>query len=298
MFNGGVRSGKRFPNLTDYLRKVVETRLSRVQRVSNMIGCGLVALTTPLAGLSFGVGFASLGAGLLAACLAMPLSVYAWYLIDKRLRSPRTPEEAKRLEAWKAASQLLSLEQQRRLHKLMDPRMSQLLEAAAVHYGRIAAALGSDYWSSESLPAHWRSVRSQAMEAADQAMEELVMLAMPCIGEPQTDKGKAFKEAVEDIFDMDFIMAIGNLKEIASSDWTKYAHHSPNAPVAFTAGRNTAEKLKRLADEVEAKTAEVALAGQTIEVGTAADSIDVVLSEISAVKEAETELQQRVQDGP
>jgi hypothetical protein len=298
VFAGRVRSSKRFPNLADYLKKVVERRLSRVQRLSNAIGCGLVSLTTPLAGLAFGVGFASLGVGLLAATLAMPLSVYAWYLIDKRLRRPRSPEEAKRMEAWKAAASLLSVEQQRRLHKLMDPTMSQLLEAAAYHYVRIDAALSNETWSRESLPAHWRSVKSQAQEAADQAMEELVMLAMPCMGEPQADRGSAFKEAVEDMFDMDFMIAIGNLKDLATADWTKFAHRSPHAPVAFTAGRHTAEKLKKLADEIEKQTAQAVVeTGTMIEVGTAADSIDVVLSEIHAVKEAEDELQQRVQEG-
>jgi hypothetical protein len=297
VFYGRSRSSKRFPNLADYLRQVVETRLSRVQRLSNAIGCGLVTLTTPLAGLAFGVGFASLGIGLLAATLAMPLSVYGWYLIDKRLRRARTPEEAKRMEAWKAAGSLLSVEQQRRLHKVMDPTMSQLLEAAAYHYARIQSALTNEFWSRDNLPAHWRSVRSQALEAADQAMEELVMLAMPCMGEPQSDRGKAIKEAVEDIFDMDFLVAIGNLKDVATSDWTKFAHRSPNAPIAFEAGRNTAEKLKKLADEIEKQTHQVAVETQPIDVGTAADSIDVVLSEISNVKCAEEELQQRVQDG-
>ena len=298
MFAGRSHSSKRFPNLADYFRKVVERRLSRVQRLSNAIGCGLVALTTPLAGLAFGVGFSSLGAGLLAATLAMPVSVFAWYLIDKRLRRSRSPEEAKRMESWKASASLLSLEQQRRLHKLMDPTMSQLLEAAAFHYARIDAALASDYWSSESLPAHWRSVRSQSQEAADQAMEELVMLAMPCMGEPQADRGKVFKEAVEDLFDMDIVVAIGGIKEVATADWTRFAHRSPNASFAFESGRRTAEMLKKLADEIESKTSEVVIAsGAVIDTGTAADSINVVLSEISAVKEAEDELQQRVQDG-
>lgn len=297
MFAGGSRSSKRFPNLAEYLRKVVERRFSRVGRISGLIGFGLVSLSTPLAGLAFGVGFASLGIGLLAATLALPLSVYAWYLIDKRLRTPRTPQEAKRMEAWKSASTLLGLEQQRRLHKLMDPTMSQLLEAAAFHYVRIDASLSNDFWTREDLPAHWRSVQAQASEAAEQAMEELVMLAVPCMGEPQSDKNKAFKEAVEDIFDMDFIVAIGNLKSIATADWTKYAHRSPHAPIAFQAGRKIAEKLKKLADEVESQTANAVVESRTVVEGsTAADSIDVVLSEISAVRGAEDELQQRVQD--
>jgi hypothetical protein len=173
--------------------------------------------------------------------------------------------------------------------------MSQLLEAAAYHYARIAGAVSGEFWNRESLPAHWRSVRSQAMEAADQAMEELVMLAVPCMGEPQSDKGKAIKEAVEDLFDMDFLMAIGNLRDIAGADWTRYAHKSPSAPLAFTAGRPIAERLRKLADEVERKASDAVVAsGQSVEVGSASDSIDVVLSEIAAVRSAEEELQVRI----
>ena len=297
MFSGRSGSNKRFPNLADYLRKVVERRLSRVARLSTMIGCGLVATVTPIVALLAGLIGGTIGAGLLGATLAMPLSIFAWYLVDKKLRKPKSPEEAHRMEAWKGASQLLSLEQQRRLHKLMDPTMSQLLEAAAYHYVRLDNAVSSEFWNRDSLPAHWRSVRSQAIEAADQAMEELVMLALPCMGEPQSDRGKAFKEAFEDLFDLDFMMAIGNLREVATADWTRYAHRSPNAPLAFTAARPLAERLKRLADEIERKTGEAAVAvGTPIEVTSAADSIDVVLSEIKAVKEAEDELQQRVGD--
>jgi hypothetical protein len=294
----GRASSKRFPNLHEFLRKLVEERLTRKNRLSSMVGCGLVGIAAPIAALAFGLGFASVGAGLLAATLAVPLSAYAWYLVDKKLRSPRTPEEARRMEAWKGAASLLTLEQQRRLHKQMDPSMSQLLEAAAYHYMRIDAAVSSEFWNRDSLPAHWRSVRSQAVEAADQAMEELVMLSLPCMGEPQADKGKVFKEAVEDLFEMDFLMAIGNLKQIASSDWTKYAHKSANAPLAFTAARPIAERLKKLADQVEAMASEAAVSSGTYaDAATAADSIDVVLSEIAAVKQAEDELQQRIGDG-
>jgi hypothetical protein len=118
------------------------------------------------------------------------------------------------------------------------------------------------------------------------------------MGEPQADRGKAMKEAIEDLFDMDFAVAIGGIKDAATADWTRFAHKSPHAPRAFDAGRKIAEKLKRLADEVEAKASEAAVeSGTHMEVGTAADSIDVVLSEISAVKEAEDELQQRVKEG-
>ncbi|HXH59927.1 MAG TPA: hypothetical protein VNI20_01065 [Fimbriimonadaceae bacterium] len=295
MFSARPRSSKRFPHLTSFLGKVVEKRLHSLARLANVLGCGLVALATPVVALSIGLLTANIGAGLLAATVALPASVLGWYLIDRHVKKPKTPEEARRMEAWKVAGTLHTLGNQRRLHKVLDPTISQLLEACAYHYERIEAALKGEYWANENLPAHWRSVRSQSMEAADQAMEELLMLAAPCMGEPQSDKGRVFKETVEDFFELDFANVLGGLREIAGSDWTRFAHRSPNAPAAFEAGRKIAERLKRLADEIESKTATVAQeTGGPVQVDSAVESIDVVLSEISAVKEAEQELQQRV----
>ena len=117
------------------------------------------------------------------------------------------------------------------------------------------------------------------------------------MGEPEADRGKVIKEAVEDFFDMDIVSAIGSIRDAATSDWTRYAHRSPHATVAFQAGRAIAERLKTLADQIEAKTSEVAVeSGAVMEAANATDSLDIVLREITAVKEAEEELQQRIKE--
>lgn len=294
MFRGRSKSKKRFPHLASYVRDVTEKRITRLQVISNLIGVGIVALTAPIFGVVTGFATQSFGSGLIGALIAMPLSVFAWYLVDKRIRRPKTDEEAKRMESWKWSAEFWKLEQQRKLYKQLDPTMSQLMEAAAYHYDRIKNATSGPFWASENLPGHWRSVREQALAAADQAMEELVILSSTCMGEPETDRSKAFKEVVEDFVELDWIEAIGSLKEIRDSDWTKYAHHSPNTKHAFEPARNIAERLKRLADEIESKSEEVVKeSGVQIPVESAVSSIDVVLSEISSVSEAEEELQQR-----
>lgn len=251
-------------------------------------------LATPIVVTIAWLASRDIGVAVLSAVVAWPLSALAWYAVDRRLRRSKSPEEAKRMESWKASQELHQLDQQRRFHKRMDPSMSQLLEAAAFHYSRIQAATTGSFWSSELLPAHWRSVRSQSLEAAEQAMEQLVVLAMPCVGDPQTDRGTAFKEAVEDLVDLDLGMAFDSLREVATADWTRYAHRSPNTKAAFEPGRAIAERMKRLADEVEQRAEDaVKESGETLPADSAVNSLDVVLSEISAVEKAEDELQQR-----
>ena len=253
-----------------------------------------MVLTTPIVATVVWLVSRDFGFAVLSAVVAWPASAVAWYVIDKRLRRPKSPDEAKRMESWKASHELLQLEQQRRFHKRMDPSMSQLLEAAAYHYARIQGAAAGSFWSSEKLPAHWRSVRNRSLEAAEQAMEELVTLATPCLGEPQTDRGTAFKEAVADLVDLDIGMAIDSLREVATADWTRYAHRSPNLKAAFEPGRAIAERMKRLADEIEQRAEDaVKESGQALPADAAVNSLDVVLSEISAVEKAEDELQQR-----
>lgn len=237
----------------------------------------------------------SLAPTVVVGAIAFPLSLIAWYLIDRKIKSPKSPAEARRFQAWRIAGTFHTLENQRRLHKKLDPTISQLLEAAAFHYQRIQTSLGGGYWHSEHLPAHWVTVRTQASEAAEQAMEELLLLAEPCVGEPETNKGKAMKEVVEDFFELDIGEAIGGLREIANSDWTRYSHSSPYAPMAFDTGRKIAERLRKLADEVENKGKEVAIeSGAQVAIQTATDSIDIVLSEIASVREAEGELRERL----
>ena len=289
------RSNKRFPHLAAYLKAVVEKRIVRGNLLSALIGGAAVWIVVQLALMVAWFMTNQFAAMLVTGVVALPASLVAWFLINQKIKSPKSPLEAKRQQAWKVAWALHNLENQRRMHKRLDPSISQLLEAAAFHYQRIQGALSGGYWRGENLPAHWLSVRSQAMDAADQAMEELLLLAEPCTGEPETNRGKAIKEVFEDFFELDIGEAVGGLREIAISDWTRYAHRSPFAPVAFETGRAIAERLKRLADEVESKGNEIAIeTGAPQAVQSATDTIDIVLGEIASVREAEGELRERL----
>jgi hypothetical protein len=287
---------KRFPHLAAFLTNVVELRIWNPQRVSAAIGGAIVILATPLVGIATYFATNEIVFGFIGAAAAIPVSTLIWYIIDRQLRKPKNAEEERRMAAWIHAESMLRMDKQRKLHKWMDPSMSQLLEASAFHYGRILGAVSSSFWSSPDLPPHWTSVREQALVAADQAMEELVVLAAPCMGKPETDRGSAFKEAVEDLVDGDFAIAIGGFKEATNADWTRYAHHSPNTKVAFEPARKIGDRLKKLADQIEAKSQEaVKDSGEQIMVEAAVSSIDMVLGEMSTVEEAEKELQQRTE---
>lgn len=291
------KRSKRLPNLTKYLRAVVEKRLTRLVRVSTAIGCGLLGLTSPICATLAWLITGNLGIALVMALVAFPISAGLWYWIDKRLRRAKTPEEAKRMESWRTSNSMLNMEKQRRLHKWLDPTASQILEAGSHHYHRAMTGLSGQYWNSERLPAHWRSVRTQALEAADQAMEELVLMCADCMGEPQADRGQHIQDVLSDLADLDFVDVLGGLKDIAQADWTRYAHRSPNMERIFKPARSIAERLMKLADEIDKKSAEMAEETGPLAVeGEVSESIDVVLSEISALAKAEDELQQRVKD--
>ena len=202
VFAGRSKRTKRFPHFTTYLAEVVERRIARVQRTVAMIGCGLMLVTTPIVATIAWLASGNVGIAVLSAVVAWPASAVAWYVIDKRLRRPKSPDEAKRLESWKASQSLLQLEQQRRFHKRMDPSMSQLLEAAAYHYSRIQGAAEGSFWSSESLPAQWRAVRSQSLEAAEQAMEESPTQVEEHVGRAKNLARESLQEARRSVWDL------------------------------------------------------------------------------------------------
>lgn len=230
------------------------------------------------------------GAG---AALAVSIAGVGWFnrWMDQR-KAPVDPLEVKGRAASKA---LLKLHQERKLRKWMDPVAQELLEAGAYHFGRLRTALEGPAWSARDLPTHWETVRAQARAAGESAMWELVLLCNTCVGKPQVERKDGLKSVIEDFVDLDIADALQGLKEIASGDWARYAHTSPAARQIFEPGRQIAERLRDLADEIEARAPELGgSAGEALPRGSVG-SIDAVLGELRAVRQAEEELRQEQQ---
>lgn len=258
--------------------------------------------STAIGGAALGLGVITVGLGL--AFLRIPIAsvpiliaaaALLGFSLSKFLRKPKlSPTELERREKIsRAIAQFTNLSRERKLHKSMDPAILQLLEAASFHWTRLKSLLDSPSWTGASVGDHWKTIRAQSWQAANHAMEELVLMSTSCIGEPQGDKQRAVKEIMGDFRDLDFMDALQGLSRIANSDWSDYSYRSPNAPLLFEPGRLLAEKIKTLADEIERTTSSVNPEAQVYSTQNAADSLDGILSEIRAVREAETELQQQ-----
>lgn len=280
---------KRFPYASGFLTRILQERAYARDRALRAAGMPLVALGAAAIGIA--VGFAvSLPLALVAAGIGFAAGSG---ILEKKIRTPRDADEARRFEAWAAAGEMRTLDSQRRLYKNIDPVAMQLMEAAAFHWTRVISATEGAYWSSPNLPAHWQAVRSQAIAAADAAMEELVLLCHTCMGTPQRDRKTDLKDVFEDFIELDIGDALQGLRQLTKADWQDYAHRSPNAAIILEPGKQIAERLRDLADEVESMSSQVLAEEPGRSASSAITSLDVVLSEMRTVRQAETELHQQ-----
>ena len=181
----------------------------------------------------------------------------------------------------------------KKLHRWLDPIAGQLLEAGTYHWKRVHDHLNLPFWQSDDLPNHWSALREKSIEAADNAMAELVVLCSGCVGEPTKSRDDDLKDVIEDFVDLDIQDALQGLGRIVSSDDQAYSFHSPEAQVIFEPGRAIAERLKELADQVEQASTRARSESVDIPAGAySTESIDILLIEFRAVKQAEDELHQ------
>ncbi len=287
---------KRFPYFVGFLGHRAER--PRTKRLTQALVVGIF-FKVSVSACGFAVGLPlSRGAYPLGGLIGLAIGYVVGFLIsclfNVMARRPSPDEDPKPLLAWQAAKQYRALDAQNRLHKWVDPAAIELLEAAAYHWTRVVSALDSPFWTSKTLPTHWQAVRDHSLAAAEAAMDDLLILAQACIGQPAKDRKSELKGVFEGLIDLDIADALQGLKAIAGSDWQRYAFHSPNSRVVFEAGRQVAERLKLLGDEVERMAQQAAIETTGAQVG-APQSIDVVLTELKAVQQAEDELRQQTQ---
>jgi hypothetical protein len=257
--------------------------------LAHMTGCTALFMGVPLAGLLAGLQWSSVSTGFQAAGLALPAAGLLWFGLVKLTKIGRHKPDEREIEVAQVANAFSLLVKEKKLHKRVDPAALHLMEAGAENWARIKQALASPFWSSEKLAGHWTTIREQTEQAADRAMEDLMVLGATCIGEEPQGRKEDIEDAVEDFFDLSFFDAIDNIKRAASSDWMSYAYHSPNAKAIYEPGRLIAVRLQELAQEVEDMQDEI-IEEQSQDQPASAESIDVVLSELRAFKQAEVEL--------
>lgn len=200
------------------------------------------------------------------------------------------PAVAARYDGWaKALHSFRDIRNKKKLHSWVDPVLLQLLEAAAYHYARVRTTLEAPSWLTAT--GNRAQLRAQAKQAADEAMLDLLVLVQPSIGKPLKDKKDDIEDIIEDFFELDIAEALSGIQRVASSDWKDYAHQSPHAQAIFPSCRGLAERIKSLADELEQMPAAVEnVDPATLPPTQSAASLDYLLGELKAVKEAEKEL--------
>lgn len=277
------RPSKRLPFLHAYL----ESAAARGMNVDLVLVAVLVAGGLSIGPLIvLGLALKSLWFPLLAGVAI--LGLLGSVALGRWRNRPRPTEHQIRFRA--ALSKLLTSAQAKRLHRELDPAVATAVDAAAMQWSRVSNALDWPLWQEQTSGQTVAVLRDQARLAADQAMEEAVILAATCLGEPQRRKKDDLKEVLEDFVELDIADALRGLKRMASADATEYAHHSPHRAIVDGPLRSAAERLRSLADELEETLQRFVPSETEGTLPTAPSSIDLVLRELRAVREAEAEL--------
>lgn len=196
----------------------------------------------------------------------------------------------------------LQLAQAGQLALKVDPAMLQLLEAASYHHARIQAILAKGQWGS-----HRKAIKEEAMKAADEGMADIIALSRPCIGEPgNTTDGmnldwldslqrltgadpraaQLFGRARSPLGEM-----IGRAVGAVAQAVAPAPHQSPHTASSFPPAREIAERIKALADELDAMPATGSPLSDPS--STSALQLDNLIGELKAYREAEKELEER-----
>ncbi|MBX3097000.1 MAG: hypothetical protein KF812_09065 [Fimbriimonadaceae bacterium] len=285
-----TRFNKRMPYLNGFLKYAMNDPVQG--RMDLAVGLSVVGgLLTPAAfGVTAGVMTQNVGLGFLAAFLTLGGWIAAGITWGKRAKQPRSEKEKAQVAAVAASKPWQSLRNKQKLHKYADPAVLHLLEAAAYHWTRVQTIVTSPTWNADSLPGHWAQVRDSAQMAADQAMAELLHMSQLAMGEPSRSREDEVSGMVKDLFELQISDALDGLRQISSSDWTAYSHSSPHAGDIVKRGMTVADRLQNLAEELEGATPQTATMVGSADVPNSAQSLEAVLSELKAVRQAEEEV--------
>lgn len=269
MFGG---KAKQYPNLVNYLHQA-----SRPPSVGAALGALPVATAiwigtswAVFSGIMVAVGHA--GMSVPAAFVAASLGV----LTARGTRPAQSPQDARQAEARATADLMRKLLDLRRLHRDLDEASLTLLEECARHWSRIQSAFSTGFWVSEDLPPAYQSARDMALRAADEGMEDILLLYRPCLP-GQVQNRQAF----------DYV-------EEALENYVFRAPTSNPLPPAFGPARKIADKLQDLASEAEKMAQDVHRERVAEAPATPSNSLEASLGELRAIRQAEDELRQNL----
>lgn len=263
------RNGRReYPALAEYLR--VASAQQRLQASPLLWVAILGTLMLPFVLDIFGKQEIVSGSYLL-------LLIAAWVSSLSKKRKPLSPRELMRQEAAKVARQMAICLDKSRLHRDVGDASMEVLESCARSWADMHLSLDGGFWATPDLPPHYANLRKQALEAADLAMDETVLLFRHSLPEnPHASDVKGY---------------VGEIIQEAVFGSVKSGGHPPPG---FNQARETAEKLAMLAQNVEriTRSAEGEVSPR-VRLG-AGSALDLCIGELKNLQQAEDELRQNL----
>lgn len=241
-------------------------------------GCMLSGLAAAMVGFFLMRLLGPIFAGAVSLLIVLPILAALIGMWVKYLNRPRSEEEERRQEAHEAIVYMNSALAAGKLHRKIDPAAGILLEECARHWSRVHEALSGTFWEDRDLPGHWKAVRDQALTAANRAMDDIIVMLKPVLAtrNPQAASHEFISSIMESFFNVESQMPVEPL------------------PAQYLPARDIAQKLMMLANEVETTAQRAARDDSFKQHYSSGSQIDVVLSELRAIQEAETELEQEV----
>lgn len=269
------RSARSFPYLSGYLKDAAEKLLPHERRWAWTAGiAAALSITSVLAALilqatAIEVTFIAIVGAVVGASASS-----FWHR-----RLPIDPHEDLRKESKRVAQKLHESLKWHKLHKELHPVALELLEASARNWKRVQTAVSGPGWNDRSLPSHWSAWRQKAKTAADLAMAEIVLSCENTFyqREAPANFGEVVASALE---------SVGILEPTFPMDLL---------PAEFEQARGVAYRLADLADEIERVSVET-LRAQDLPTGSA-QALDSALGDLRTIREAESEVEQHLEQG-
>lgn len=289
---------REYPNLARYLdvtgQQGLDTEFETVWGIGGFASFALAAalgiavfLTTAAA--------TNLGIGFVAALAAGSFGFIGGLALTNRIvvgKVAKMDDEARLLmQAGAARKALRTLDGERKLVKWLDPVAGQMLDAGGYHWARVTAVLSGPFWNRSDLGGHWSSLKIRSHRAAELAMAELTMLAGSCVGEPKRSRDSDWKAVMEDVESLDFREIMIGVARMAGTDPKEYRFQSPRSAEVFQTCYDLVERLRKLADMLDREAQEAMITGAIPSGSYASESIDSILGDLRALRQAEEELQ-------
>jgi hypothetical protein len=209
--------------------------------------------------------------------LALVIGISTMIRISSALMAPRNQDEQRQMRAFDNAKFLTRASLSNQIH----PFAARLLEGCAYHRARIIAAVDKPGWDQ----GHMQSVRTQAIQAANEAMESAMQICVGFAG-PGHSRGAAWKDLAQDFAEGQIGDALKRLQIMLEADKPGEIVDRRKLPPELWPAYDIAVKLQKLASEMETSARQVSMPDEA-----QTSSLDQVLTDLAAIRKAETELE-------